>query len=103
MFISKGFNVTSENILFFNETDISNIENKMEEISPKFCIVDSIQTMYDEQISSTPGSISQVKEVTARLMYQAKRQNITTFAGYPICYATSGSEYPIVVFFPLEQ
>lgn len=71
-------NVTSENILFFNETNIENIENKIEEISPKFCIVDSIQTMYDEQISSTPGSISQVKEVTARLMYLAKRKNITT-------------------------
>lgn len=70
--------VTSENILFFNETNIENIENKIEEISPKFCIVDSIQTMYDEQISSTPGSISQVKEVTARLMYLAKRKNITT-------------------------
>ena len=40
--------------------------------------MDSIQTMYDEQISSTPGSISQVKEVTGRLMYQAKKQNITT-------------------------
>lgn len=71
-------NVTSENILFYNETNIESIENKIEEISPKFCIVDSIQTMYDEQISSTPGSVSQVKEVTARLMYQAKRQNITT-------------------------
>ncbi|MBO5477711.1 MAG: DNA repair protein RadA [Clostridia bacterium] len=71
-------NVTSENILFFNETNIENIENKIEEISPKFCIVDSIQTMYDDQISSTPGSISQVKEVTARLMYLAKRKNITT-------------------------
>ncbi len=71
-------NVTSENILFFNETNIECIENKIEEISPKFCIVDSIQTMYDEQISSTPGSISQVKEVTARLMYQAKRKGITT-------------------------
>lgn len=71
-------NVTSENILFFNETNIESIENKIEEISPKFCIVDSIQTMYDEQISSTPGSISQVKEVTARLMYQAKRKGITT-------------------------
>lgn len=71
-------NVTSDNILFFNETNIENIENKIEEISPKFCIVDSIQTMYDEEISSTPGSISQVKEVTARLMYQAKRKNITT-------------------------
>ena len=34
--------------------------------------------MYDEQISSTPGSISQVKEVTARLMYLAKNKNITT-------------------------
>lgn len=71
-------NVTSENILFFNETNIENIENKIEELSPKFCIVDSIQTMYDEQISSTPGSISQVKEVTARLMYLAKRKSITT-------------------------
>lgn len=71
-------NVTSDNILFFNETNIENIENKIEEISPKFCIVDSIQTMYDEQISSTPGSVSQVKEVTARLMYLAKRKNITT-------------------------
>jgi DNA repair protein RadA/Sms len=70
--------VNSDNILFFNETNIESIENKIEDISPKFCIVDSIQTMYDEQISSTPGSISQVKEVTARLMYQAKRQNITT-------------------------
>lgn len=70
--------VTSDNILFFNETSIDNIETKIEDINPKFCIVDSIQTMYDEQVSSTPGSISQVKEVTARLMYLAKRKNITT-------------------------
>lgn len=70
--------VSSENILFYNETNIETIENKIEEISPKFVIVDSIQTMYDEQISSTPGSISQVKEVTARLMYLAKRKAITT-------------------------
>lgn len=70
--------VSSENILFYNETSIETIENKIDEISPKFVIVDSIQTMYDEQISSTPGSISQVKEVTARLMYLAKRKTITT-------------------------
>ena len=70
--------VSSDNILFYNETNIDSIEDKIEEISPKFCIVDSIQTMYDEEISSTPGSISQVKEVTARLMYQAKRKKITT-------------------------
>ena len=70
--------VNSDNILFYNETDIDTIESKIEELNPKFCIVDSIQTMYDESISSTPGSISQVKEVTARLMYVAKRNNITT-------------------------
>ncbi len=70
--------VSSDNILFYNETSIDIIEDKIEEINPKFIIVDSIQTMYDKQISSTPGSISQVKEVTARLMYLAKRKAITT-------------------------
>ena len=69
--------VSSDNILFLSETDISQIENKIEETEPKFCIIDSIQTMYDEDISSVPGSISQVKEVTARMMYLAKRKNIT--------------------------
>ena len=69
--------VKSDNILFLSETSISKIEEKVEESSPKFCIVDSIQTMIDEEISSVSGSISQVKEVTARLMYMAKRNNIT--------------------------
>lgn len=69
--------VTSEDIFFLSETNITEIEGKIEEIVPKFCIIDSIQTMFDEDISSVPGSISQVKEVTARLMYLAKRQGIT--------------------------
>ncbi len=69
--------VTSDNILFFNETNIDIIQDKIEDITPKFCIIDSIQTIYDEEISSTPGSVSQVKEVTARLMFLAKKQNIT--------------------------
>ena len=76
--------VDSDNILFLNEKSfielnkyISEIESNIETIEPKFCIIDSIQTMYDEEISSVPGSISQVKEVTARMMYLAKRKNIT--------------------------
>ena len=69
--------VSSDNILFLNETELDEIESKIEEVSPKFCIVDSIQTMIDSEISSVAGSISQVKEVTARLMYIAKRKNIT--------------------------
>lgn len=69
--------VKSDNIYFLSETNISQIEEKIEELKPKFCIIDSIQTMYDEDISSVPGSISQVKEVTARMMYLAKQKGIT--------------------------
>lgn len=70
--------ISSENILFLNETNIAEIENKIEEVNPKFCIIDSIQTMYDSDIPSGAGSVSQVKEVTARLMYLAKRKLVTT-------------------------
>lgn len=70
-------NISSDNILFLNETNISEIENKIENNKPKFCIIDSIQTMYDSEISSSCGSVSQVKEVTSRLMVLAKRKNVT--------------------------
>ena len=70
--------VKNDNILFVNETSITEIENMTERYNPKFCIIDSIQTMYDENIPSGSGSVSQVKEVTARLMYLAKRKGITT-------------------------
>lgn len=69
--------VLNENILFVNETNITEIENLTENLKPKFCIIDSIQTMYDEEIPSGSGSVSQVKEVTAKLMYLAKRKDIT--------------------------
>ena len=69
--------VVSDEILFLSETNISEIESKIEMVEPKFCIIDSIQTMYDEEISSVPGSVSQVKEVTARMMYLAKKKGIT--------------------------
>lgn len=71
-------NISSPNILFLNETNIADIEVKIENTNPKFCIIDSIQTMYDPEIASVAGSVSQVKEVTARLMYLAKRKFITT-------------------------
>jgi len=70
--------ISSPNILFLNETSIAEIENKIEEIKPKFCIIDSIQTMYDSEVPSGAGSVTQVKEVTARLMYLAKRKLVTT-------------------------
>ena len=70
--------VNSENILFLGETNIEEIETQIEKTNPKFCIIDSIQTMYDEEISSAAGSVSQVREVTARLMNIAKSKKIST-------------------------
>lgn len=70
--------INRDNILFLGETNISLIENVIQEKQPKVCIIDSIQTMYDEEISSVPGSVSQVREVTARLMNISKRLGIIT-------------------------
>ena len=70
--------INNDKIYFYGETDISEIESKITGSMPKVCIIDSIQTMYDESISSVPGSVSQVREVTARLMTISKKLGIIT-------------------------
>jgi len=70
--------INNDKILFLGETDIDVIENTIENVKPAFVIVDSIQTMYSEEITSTAGSVSQVREITARIMKMCKMQGITT-------------------------
>ena len=70
--------IDNDKIYFYGETDIDQIESKITDRKPKVCIIDSIQTMYDESISSVPGSVSQVREVTARLMTISKKLGIIT-------------------------
>ena len=70
--------INNENILFLAETDIEIIENYILEIKPKLVIIDSIQTMYSDEISSAAGTVSQVREITARIMRICKANNITT-------------------------
>lgn len=71
-------NINNENILFLGETCIETIENTLENVKPDFIIIDSIQTMYSEQLQAAAGSVSQVREITARIMQMCKRKNITT-------------------------
>jgi len=61
------------------ETNLSVIEEVVFRRQPQAVIIDSIQTMYQEDISSAPGSISQVREATAVLLRMAKEQNIVIF------------------------
>ena len=64
--------------LFFGETSIELIEEMITKEKPIFMVIDSIQTMYSEELSAAPGSVSQVREITARIMQICKKQNITT-------------------------
>ena len=53
-------NIKNDDILFLGETDIDIIDQNIEELNPKLVIIDSMQTMYSEDISSAPGSVSQL-------------------------------------------
>lgn len=68
-----------ENIFVLSETNIANVIPAIEEIEPNVVIVDSIQTLYDEEMTSAPGSVGQVKACTMTLMQIAKSQDITIF------------------------
>ena len=70
--------IDNDNILFLSETDIDNVEITLDKEEPSFVIIDSIQTMYSEEITSAPGSVSQVREITARIMKMCKQKQITT-------------------------
>lgn len=69
----------TDDLLLICETDLSVIEKTLKEMMPKVVVVDSIQTMYSEDVSAAPGSVSQVRETTSRLMQIAKGLQITIF------------------------
>ena len=71
-------NINNEDIMFLGETDIDIIQESILSINPKLVIIDSIQTMYSQEITSAAGTVSQVKEITARIMRICKDNNITT-------------------------
>ncbi len=61
------------------ETNLDTIQDVIRKEKPEVVIIDSIQTMYNEGISSAPGSVSQVRESTGILMQIAKKLEITIF------------------------
>lgn len=69
----------SDTIFLLSETSISVIDGAIEKVQPKVVIVDSIQTMYDENVDAAPGSISQVREITSILLRIAKSRGISIF------------------------
>ena len=69
----------TDKLLLLCETNLDIIEETMKKTMPDVVIIDSIQTMYREDVGSAPGSVSQVRESTAVLMQLAKGLNISIF------------------------
>ena len=71
--------VTSSEVYVLAETDLNAVVRCVDELNPEVIIIDSIQTMSDSEVASAPGSISQVRECTMRLMRLTKEKGITAF------------------------
>lgn len=71
--------VDAGEIYVLAETDLNQIISHIEDVKPNIVIIDSIQTMYDTEIASAPGSVTQVRECTMTIMRQAKSDDFTVF------------------------
>lgn len=71
--------VVPNSLFILSETRLSDIVDATEELKPDILIVDSIQTLYNEENESSPGSVSQVKDCTMTMMQLSKSQGITVF------------------------
>lgn len=76
---AERLSVYNDNLYVINETNLSDILALAETLKPDVLIIDSIQTLYSDEMTSIPGSVSQVKECTMRLMQLAKGEEITIF------------------------
>lgn len=71
--------IDADKLYILSETLISSIESEIDRIKPDYIVIDSVQTIYDDEIESAPGSVSQVREITSRLMRIAKELSISVF------------------------
>ncbi len=69
----------NDHMLLLCETDLQAVRETAERLKPNTMVIDSIQTMYNEEVSSAPGSVSQVRESTGILMQIAKGMGISVF------------------------
>lgn len=76
---ARRLGITTDNLLLLNETNFSLIKAQIDQINPNVLIIDSIQIVYKSEISSAPGSVTQVRETATEFMHIAKGRGIATF------------------------
>ena len=76
---AERLKISGERLYLLAETDLEVILNQIEQLSPSLVVIDSIQTVYTPELEATPGSVTQVRECTLRLMHQAKLNAVPVF------------------------
>ncbi len=76
---SKRLGASSPELYVVSEVELEAIFQMVDRLKPQVLVVDSIQTMFNSDLTSPPGSVSQVREAAMRLMIMAKKSNIPTF------------------------
>src|SRR5699024_8691344 len=76
---AERLNISADLLYVLSETNLLNVAQQIEALGPSFVVIDSIQTMFREEVTSAPGSVSQVRECTSELMKIAKTMNIPIF------------------------
>ena len=84
--------IDKEGITICSLTCFERIAEELLKVQPSLCIIDSIQTLYSENIQGTPGSVSQAREVTAGLVRIAKTNNIPIFLVGHIFHRFDGAD-----------
>lgn len=72
-------NVAEKHLYLLNETNFSLIKQEVDRLRPSVLIIDSVQVVYKSSLSSSAGSVNQVREVTTECMHLAKQEKITIF------------------------
>ena len=75
---AQRLGVDTDNLYVTNQNCLEEVVRQIDEIKPDFLVVDSIQAVFSSQITSSSGSVSQIRECTNILMHIAKQKNITT-------------------------
>lgn len=86
---AKRLELDVKNVLVYGEIELEKIQNCLKEEKPDYVIVDSIQTLFSSQLTSAPGSVSQVKECASQLNRIAKEYGTTMIM---ICHVTKEGE-----------
>jgi DNA repair protein RadA/Sms len=76
---SKRLGTSSSELYVVSEVELETIFQMVDRLKPQVLVIDSIQTMFNADLTSPPGSVSQVREAAMRLMIMAKKSNIPTF------------------------